>query len=163
MEHVPDVERAFAEMARVTRPGGLIYSVASPLWNSRYGHHKGDLFERFPWIHLRMTEHEILSLCRREGVDDPSGRYPIEVHVAYMLNPRYFNMTPARKYVSSCNALAGEVEICENSLSLDSDEVLTPNLYYDLQSKGYTREELLAVTHTFIGRKRVTQANACVS
>ena len=65
--------------------------------------------------------------------------------------------------VADCNSTTLGIEICENSLSLDSDEVLTPNLYYDLQSKGYTREELLAVTHTFIGRKRVTQANACVS
>src|SRR5581483_6128314 len=151
MEHVPNVERAFAEMARVTRGGALIYSVASPLWNSRYGHHKGELFERFPWIHLRMTENEILDLCRREGIEDPSGRYPMTVHVAYMLNPQYFNMTPACRYVSSCTALSDEVEICENSLALDREELLTPDICRELESKGYSREELLAVTHTFIG------------
>ena len=39
LEHVPDVTLAFQEMARVTKPGGLIYSVASPLWFSRHGHH----------------------------------------------------------------------------------------------------------------------------
>ena len=163
MEHVPNVERAFGEMARVTREGGLIYSVASPLWNSRYGHHKGELFERFPWIHLRMTEQEILDLCRRERVEDPSGRYPMSVHVAYMLNPRYFNMMPAREYVSSCAALADEVEICENSLAFDREEFLTADLSRELEPKGYSREELLAVTHTFVARKRAHEPAACVS
>ena len=163
MEHVPDVERAFAEMTRVTRADGLIYSIASPLWNSRYGHHKGDLFERFPWIHLRMKEQEILELCRREGIEDQSGSHPIEVHVAYMLNPRYFNMTPARKYLNSCKALADEVAICENSLALDREELLTPEIYRELASKGYSREELLAVTHTFIGRKRAHEGTPCGS
>jgi ubiquinone/menaquinone biosynthesis C-methylase UbiE len=33
MEHVPDIQRAFSEMARVLAFGGFIYSVASPLWD----------------------------------------------------------------------------------------------------------------------------------
>ncbi len=153
MEHVPDIESAFAEMARVTREGGVIYCIASPLWNSRYGHHKGDLFDRFPWIHLRMTEGEIMELCAREAVSDPTGRHPVDVHVKYMLNPRYFNKSPAGRYVSICRALPG-VEVVENNLACDPDDVLTPDIYGALQAKGYSREELLAVTHTFIGRKR---------
>lgn len=152
MEHVPDIDSAFTEMARVTRDGGVIYSVASPLWNSRYGHHKGDLFERFPWVHLYKTETEIAELCAREGVADPTGRYPIDVHIRYMLNPQYFNMTPARRYINTCRTLTN-VAVVENNLALDSDDLLTPDIYAELQAKGYSREELLAVTHTFIGRK----------
>jgi GT2 family glycosyltransferase/SAM-dependent methyltransferase len=162
MEHVPDIERAFTEMARVTRGDGLIYSVASPLWNSRYGHHKGDMFERFPWIHLRMSATEITELCTRERIQDPTGRYPMEVHVNYMLNRQYFNMTPARRYVDTCRALR-DVEVIENGLALDPDEVLTPETCEELAAKGYNREELLAVTHTFIGRKRAAPSKTCTS
>ena len=44
MEHVRDIESAFKEMARVTAPGGYIYCLAAPLWNSPLGHHKGIFF-----------------------------------------------------------------------------------------------------------------------
>src|SRR5215469_5239142 len=39
MEHVQNIEAGFAEMVRLCRFGGIIYSVAAPLWNSRRGHH----------------------------------------------------------------------------------------------------------------------------
>lgn len=48
MEHVPDIEAAFREFVRVTQPGGIIYSLAAPLWNSRFGRHKGGIFASFP-------------------------------------------------------------------------------------------------------------------
>jgi len=153
MEHVPDVEHAFKEMARVTKEGGVIYCVASPLWNSRFGHHKGDLFGKFPWIHLYMTEAEILEMCTNQGVVDPTGHCSMDAHVRYMLNSQYFNKTPAQHYVSTCRTLSN-IQVVENSLSLESDDLLTPELYSILNAKGYSREELLAVTHTFIGRKQ---------
>jgi hypothetical protein len=103
MEHVPDIDRGFAEMARVTRPGGVVYSQASPLWRSPYGHHKGDLFAGHPWIHLLLDQDEILALCAAEGI---GGESDIEHHVNYMLNADYFNMRPAADYVGGLRAPA---------------------------------------------------------
>ena len=93
------------------------------------------MFERFPWIHLRMTETEIIELCAREGIRDPAGRYPMDVHVKYMLNPRYFNMTAAGRYLNSCRALP-DVEVTENSLALDPEELLTSEIYGELSRRA---------------------------
>ena len=153
MEHVPDIGAAFHEFARVTRPGGVIYSLAAPLWNSRFGHHKADIFSSYPWIHLRMNEDEIIALCKREGIADPSGRDDIERHVRYMMNPSYFNKTPAARYVEVCRTLA-HVQVLVNELNLESDGVLDNGTFEELQRKGYTRRELLALGHLFVGRKR---------
>jgi hypothetical protein len=79
-----------------------------------------------------------------------------------MLDPRYFNMTPAARYVETCRNL-GHMEIVENSLALDPDDVLPPDIRNELQAKGYGREELLAVTHTFIGWKNAAEKVACAS
>lgn len=75
MEHVPDIGKGFSEMARVTRPRGVIYSVAAPLWNSPYGHHKPDLFQpKHPWIHLLLDKDAIYALCDREGITPGGGK-----------------------------------------------------------------------------------------
>jgi len=63
-EHVQRIDLAFQEMVRVTKPKGIIYCVADPLWNSRQGHHKGNFFENYPWIHLRLSRDEILEYCK---------------------------------------------------------------------------------------------------
>jgi SAM-dependent methyltransferase len=152
LEHVPDVDPAFAEMARVTAPGGVVYSVAAPLWNSRQGHHKGDLFPDHPWVHLRFDRDEIVELCRREGIVSPDGA-AIEAHVDYMLDDRFFNQLPAKRYVDACNALTG-VELVRNDLAFDAPDGLTPELEAELRAAGYPREELLASVHTLVARKR---------
>jgi GT2 family glycosyltransferase/SAM-dependent methyltransferase len=152
MEHVSRIDRAFPELARVTRPGGIVYCVSSPLWNSRFGHHKGDLFADYPWIHLRLDEADINRLCTERGISDPTGRFPMSVHIAYMLDQRHFNKTPAQRYLEVCYRLPN-VKVLRNDLTLDPDDVLATELAAELGSKGYSRTELLAVTHTFIGRK----------
>lgn len=102
MEHVPDIRKGFSEMARVTRPGGIIYSIAAPLWNSPYGHHKPDLFQpNYPWIHLLLDRDEICDLCEREQIQ-PADGLDIRFHIDYMLNPEFFNMTPAKYYIEAC-------------------------------------------------------------
>lgn len=153
MEHVPNIEPAFHEMARVLKPGGVMYSIAAPLWNSMYGHHKGDIFENYPWIHLLMNADEILQYCKVKQITDPLDRSTMEHHVRYMMNPEYFNMTPASKYVEVGKQLK-DVEIIENHLALDEDDKLTPELMEKLASRGYAREEILASVHTLIVRKK---------
>ncbi|OIO80124.1 MAG: hypothetical protein AUJ89_03670 [Candidatus Omnitrophica bacterium CG1_02_43_210] len=80
MEHIGRIDLAFSQMCRAVRPGGIIYSVAGPLWNSRYGHHKRDFFKDYPWIHLRMDKEKICDCYRH-----------IKPHIEYMLNPMFFN------------------------------------------------------------------------
>jgi SAM-dependent methyltransferase len=152
MEHVADIGAAFREFARVTRPGGIIYSLAAPLWNSRFGHHKTRIFAAHPWIHLRMNEDEITEFCERNGIVDPSGVHDIAHHVRYMMNPQFFNKIPAARYLDVCRDLP-RVRVLMNALNLEPDRLLDSIVFEELQQKGYTRQELLALGHTFVGRK----------
>lgn len=153
MEHVPDIQKGFLEMARVTKPGGWIYSVAAPLWNSPQGHHKPDLFSEHPWVHLLHNKTEIIELCKKEGIVSPDEK-DIEFHIDYMLNPKFFNMTPARFYKIVCSELV-EFKTLRNDFDCLPDSFLIPgsDLEHKLSSKGYSRLELLAVTHVYIGQK----------
>jgi SAM-dependent methyltransferase len=152
MEHVPDIGKGFSEMVRVTRPGGIIYSVAAPLWNSPYGHHKPDLFQPdHPWIHLLLDKEEIYALCEREGIIPADGA-GIRHHVEYMLHPEFFNMKPARLYTEVCASFK-QINVIRNSLDCLPESCLSAEVEKELAEKGYSREELLAVTHVFIGQK----------
>lgn len=150
MEHVHRIDKAFPELVRVAAPGGLIYCVAAPLWNSGGGHHKDNFFRAYPWIHLLYSEVEIIEICHRDGI--VAHDTPIENHVRYMLNPRFFNKVYARDYVAVCQTLT-DVTVHKNVLYEDRQYTLTPELWERLSAKGYTREELLSVIHVFIATK----------
>ncbi len=135
MEHIPNIEAAFSEMARVTAPGGFIYCVASPLWHSKFGHHKPDMIP--PWGHLLYTRDELAKICGKPE------------HVDYVLDRRYFNQTPAARYIEVCESLG--MEIIVNRLDMENASALE-----GVPINGYDKKELLAVTHTFIGEKRAT-------
>lgn len=149
MEHIPRIDAAFREMARVTRPGGYVYCVASPLWNSRNGHHKRDLFPDDPWIHLRMTKDEIVAHGTARGVNPAPG---LVHHVSFMLNEKYFNKVPARRYVEVCESLPNMTPVL-NSLDREPEDAIPAGILVELSAKGYTSEELRAVTHTYVGKK----------
>jgi SAM-dependent methyltransferase len=151
LEHVPRVDLAIPELVRVLKVGGVTYNLAAPLWNSRQGHHKSDLFEDHPWIHLRMSRDEIVAFAHRERIEDPGGT-PIEAHVDYMLDPEFFNMTPASTYLEAANSLRG-VELIKNSILSEADAELTDELAGELAEKGYSRDELLSGSHLLVARK----------
>lgn len=151
MEHVPDISRGFAEMGRVVAPGGWIYSIASPLWNSPYGHHKPDLFHAHPWVHLLYSRDEIVDLCKADNIA-PGDDHGVEYHVDYMLNPEFFNMTPAQPYIDAC-AVLEDFEVLRNGFDFLPDESLSAEVEKLLAEKGLTRQDLLAVTHYFIAKK----------
>ena len=151
MEHVPDIKSAFSVMARVLAPRGYIYSVASPLWNSPYGHHKPDIFNGYPWIHLTHTLDDILEFCRQEGIQSPDS-LSLSDHIDYMLNPSFFNMLPAAAYISACSNLPG-LKVVRNDCDRLPDEALPTHIEALLEQSGVNREECLSVTHTFIAKK----------
>jgi SAM-dependent methyltransferase len=149
MEHVPRVDLAFREMARVVRPGGHVYCVAAPLWNSAFGHHKPELFRQAPWIHLLCDRKQILKYCRERGIEAEEG---IESHVDYMLDPKNMNQLPSRAYVEACHELPGMIAF-RNDLEFASEAMLAPITLQILAQKGLTSEELRATHHVYIGRK----------
>lgn len=153
MEHVPDIQAAFKEMARVTKRGGGIYCLASPLWNSRQGHHLGQYFPDEPWIHLRKTQSEVLEYLNANEVAIDPANQSREVVSAYMYDKRNFNMIASSHYIEVCQDL-DKFHIIRNDLDCDGPETLPQEIKDELARRGYTERELLAVTHTFIGRKK---------
>jgi SAM-dependent methyltransferase len=150
MEHVHGIESAFREMVRTTKPGGLIYSVAAPLWNSRQGHHI-KCFDRFPWIHLRAGQSELSRIALENGISHFNG-HEIRYVIDFIFSDDYFNRQPARRYLEACSGLAVS-QTLRNSLWLEETDSLTPELFAEMQLKGLTRDELLAVSHSFIARR----------
>ena len=66
MEHIIPPERALAEMARVVRPGGLIFHSIDPFYWLK-GCHKGGVVD-IPWAHARLTPAEYHRfVAAREG------------------------------------------------------------------------------------------------
>lgn len=153
LEHIARISLALAEAVRVTKRGGYIYCVASPLWHSIHGHHQPHIFGGFPWIHLRLHEKEILEYCRHHKLRDSDGTVIDERTVTYMLSEKHFNKRPARDYVEACKRLGG-VRVLYNQLEMGSEAELTSEIHSDLTRRGYPREELLATTHRFIARKQ---------
>jgi ubiquinone/menaquinone biosynthesis C-methylase UbiE len=58
-EHVADVPGVLAELARITKPGGLLLIQVEPLFYGPYGSHLQRLVDE-PWAHLRLGEDEFL-------------------------------------------------------------------------------------------------------
>lgn len=149
MEHVPNIRLAFSEMARVTRPGGCIYCLAAPLWHSAQGHHMSQ-FAAYPWIHLRKSKAELFDYCR-ENISNTD--HDIRTIVNYMFDPNAFNMTPARAYIDACSRLP-DMLIIENGLRFDSPALLSEEIFSELGSRGFEREELLARSHWYVSVKK---------
>lgn len=150
MEHVPNVEAAFSEMARVVRKGGVIYSLASPLWRSPGGHHMGE-FLNWPWIHLVKSADEIADIAISNNLysSDELARAKVE----YMLDPTFFNMRPSTDYTKACAKLAG-LRVLRNEILKEDASLLSHPFGAAAIAKGLSREDLLGVTHQLIARKK---------
>jgi SAM-dependent methyltransferase len=153
MEHVPDIKAGFSEMERLARPSGMIYSVAAPLWQSPYGHHM-ECFDGHPWIHLVFERDDLIQYARSHGIEGERG-HGLEDIVDYMLNPAFFNMKPSSLYIEACAQLRG-VDIHQNDLAREDASLLMHSLGRKAIAKGYLADDLLAVTHTFVARKKPT-------
>jgi SAM-dependent methyltransferase len=157
MEHISRPDAALPEIARVTASEGLLYVVSSPLWHSRYGHHKSDIFDvdRYPWIHLRFEPETLKRMCSTGELEYPDSVEDVDAHVDYMTSSAHFNKRPAQDYVRICSELK-EVVIERNDLDLEPESVL--QLLQDGERAGLIDQlgdpiELRAVTHTLVGWK----------
>lgn len=152
MEHVPDISSGFEEMARVTRQGGYVYSIAAPLWNSPYGHHKPDLFDGYPWMHLLYSRQEIIDFYLEKKLG-PLTKEDLKIHVDYMLNPQFFNKHPSSAYYDACKKLNPFI-VYRNGFDYLPEDSIKPNVESKLKVKGYSKKELLVVNHYFIAKKK---------
>jgi SAM-dependent methyltransferase len=151
MEHVPDIRAGFREMARLTRKNGLMFSEASPLWQSPSGHHMG-CFPAYPWIHLLFPHPAELAIyARNQGITGERG-HTIEAIAEYMLCPDNFNMLPGTDYVAACADLPG-MRLVENRLCRGDAAPLHTEFGQRALKAGYTTENLAAVQHRVIARK----------
>ncbi|MFQ5506174.1 MAG: class I SAM-dependent methyltransferase [Planctomycetota bacterium] len=83
-EHIHDLDQALAEMFRVLRPGGCLYSHFGPIWSAAFGHHLWMLHEGRtytywntilpPFCHLLMAEQELERYCQERFGDGLGGR-----------------------------------------------------------------------------------------
>jgi ubiquinone/menaquinone biosynthesis C-methylase UbiE len=157
MEHISRPDAALREISRVTAPEGLVYVVSSPLWHSRYGHHKSDIFDvnRYPWIHLRFDAKALKQMCQTGEIEYPESVEDVAKDVDYMMSSAYFNKRPARDYIRICSELE-EVVIERNDLDLEPGSVLQL-LHDDERAPLFDQVgdaiELRAVTHTLTGWK----------
>lgn len=150
MEHIPRVEMAFTEMARVTKIGGCLYSVAAPLWNSSQGHHMPD-FPEHPWIHLRKSRTQLVDFCLNARIPNANSQ-DTQKYIDYMLSDQNFNMLPAIAYLNASRRLSKMAAI-KNGLRLDNASLLTEEIFQELRMKGFDRLDLLARTHWYVGIK----------
>ncbi|MEZ2131536.1 MULTISPECIES: class I SAM-dependent methyltransferase [unclassified Sinorhizobium] len=153
MEHVPDIFSAFQEMARVLKPGGVIYSLAAPLWNSRHGHHFPQYFGNYPWAHLRLSRDEAIRYLAENKVAIAEANGTIHDVVDYMRDARNFNMRPSTDYIAATRRLTG-LKVKANILDREPNGAVPPGILAELAAKGYEDSDLRAVTHCFIAKKR---------
>jgi ubiquinone/menaquinone biosynthesis C-methylase UbiE len=155
MEHVLDIAAAFREMERVCKKGGIVYSVASPLWYSAYGNHREDFFKDYPWIHLCLSSEEIKNWFLKNMAEKmPDTAREIDRHIKYLFESgtEMFNKRKPSEYLDACNDLG--MEIIVNEVEKNPSHVLT-NEVKDRLAPMFSEDDLLGVTHRFVGRKSV--------
>jgi SAM-dependent methyltransferase len=157
MEHIARPEAAFSEINRVTADEGFVYVVSAPLWHSRQGHHRSNLFDldRYPWIHLRFDAETLKRMCEAGEIDYPASVEDAAAEIDYMMSSKYFNKRPARDYVHACSGLKGLV-IERNALDLEPEAVLgllSSEDRAELIGRVGDAIELRALTHMLVGWK----------
>jgi SAM-dependent methyltransferase len=156
MEHVARPDLGFAEIGRVVAPFGLAYVCSTPLWHSRQGHHKADIFDvdDYPWLHLRYSADELKRMCA-DGQIALTRDVDADPHIDYMLDVANMNQLPARAYVAAASALERMV-VERNELELEDEAVLglvDADSLRDLEVRGIDQVELRALTHHYVGWK----------
>ena len=153
-EHIMEPGKAWQCMINALKPGGFIWSVASPLWTSPYGHHKSDIFSAYPFAHLLYESPEDLyKFCIAEDIKSNDSTDIIH-HVRFMLDDRYFNKLNPSRYIEDVKNLH-RIEILKNECDRGPESLLERPIAKELISLGkYSEEDLLSTTHRFIGIKQ---------
>jgi len=143
-EHINNLQAAWQNMLNALRPGGMLWCVASPLWMSPYGPHKQDIFEAYPYIHLRYPDPEALKqYCQSIGLAAHDG-IDIVHHIDYMMNGDMFNKHGPSAYEDAVSKLTN-CKIIKNAFDELPRETIVGS--EDLLQKGFSEKDLLSLTH----------------
>ena len=137
-------------MLNMLRPGGVLWSVASPLWMSPFGHHKPFL-NKYPWAHIIHPDAESLLKFAQDKCIATGDNINIEHHVAYIFDTRCFNQHPPASYSQSAESLLNAA-IESNYFDYLGESGFEAQLSC-LEAAGYRRTDLLALTHRLIARR----------
>lgn len=149
-QHIDGLGAAYREAYRVLRPGGIIRTIASPLWNSRTGPHWGSDFAELNWLHLRVKESELIEFL--ESSKNPIFKKYTTDQIKYFLDPRHFNRRFARDYIISASICEGW-EILENEILMEDRGNIDNEIIEHLNKIGYSQIEIFGVTHSFLAKK----------
>ena len=152
IEHVPNVQAAFEEIARVTKSGGKIYTIAAPLWCHREGPHWGAVMNFEPWIHLRFGVDEIVNMVAARNASGIAKDSISESKIRHLMTLGTMNQVRTKVYTDSCARL-DKIQIQRNELQSDQFPEEHRGIIDDLKEKGYTEADLFSMTHLFIANK----------
>ena len=134
-EHIDDVAAAVGEVNRMLRPGGTAWINIHLFPSLSGGHHKDWTDPRKwpspkipPWDHLR------------------ENRYPVDNSLNKLRLGDYRRI------------FAESLEVMEESLVVEGEEILTPQVETELVRRGYPKEDLLVREVAFRCRKRRARA-----
>ena len=153
LQHVDDLPKAFAEMGRLTAPGGVLYSAAGPLWCSRGGPLWGDAFDHDPWPHLRMPPEEIAALGETARAAGRDSQFYTPAVLRRHLETTRFNRRRAHEYVDAFLALDG-IEVIRNDIEQEPVSRGDSAIVRALIAQGYSAYDLFGFAHLAIGRRR---------
>jgi SAM-dependent methyltransferase len=106
LEHVIDIDKTYQESLRVTKLYGHVAHLASPLWNSRDGHHRADLFESFPWCHVGRSQSQFRDWVSSSEFFKGNLSQILEA-VEYCFNTSNINQSPPNDYFEAVEKLGG--------------------------------------------------------
>lgn len=116
-EHVADVPGVLAELARITKPGGVLFIQVEPLFHGPYGSHLQRLVDE-PWAHLLHGEEEFLRRAAAARDEVPEHEkdtlyrdHSFEELKRYLLGEyRSLNRITAEELIRSVSAAGFEIE-----------------------------------------------------
>jgi ubiquinone/menaquinone biosynthesis C-methylase UbiE len=151
LEHVRDVGLTWQESLRVTKSGGFVAHMASPLWYSKDGHHRPDLFGEYPWCHIGRSLSEWKTWA--ESISEFSMRLS-EVHKAmeYCMDEGNINQQRPQIYSDSLRELPN-AEVVEDYFDFDAEVESVPSELMARIPLGLTEKDLRKITHCGILKK----------
>lgn len=135
-EHIPDPIKAFDEIGRVLRKGGILYASFDPVWTADSGSHFMQ-YVKEPWLHLLLDDDEFRERMRQGGAADwEIDEYP---HVMNR-HPAWYYKTEVRK---ALEALFSRNSICDWSGCVSADDINHVNRSTAAQKLGCEPDDLL--------------------
>lgn len=152
LEHVVNIEKTWAESVRVTKGGGYVAHVASPLWFSRDGHHRPDIFGNFPWCHIGRNTEQWKEWVLSNDFFANRMEEVVEA-VEYCSQRSNINQEPPSAYTDALNVLKG-IRVIQNTFDLDQISVQEiPKDVIERLPSGIVLEDLIRFTHLGIVQK----------